>query len=155
VPQQNRVVEQKNHTLVEMGRMMLDEHMTPRHFWADTISTDCYISNRIFLHLILYLTPFELRFGHKPSVSYLRHFRCKCFVLKRRNLDKFEFHSSNCILLGYTPHDRSYIVFNLETNTIVESCDVNFNETAPCPSDVFECVGDEEIEESIFVDEGL
>jgi hypothetical protein len=60
VPQQNGVVERKNHTLVEMARMMLDEHRTPRHFWADVISTACYISNRIFLRSILYLTPFEL-----------------------------------------------------------------------------------------------
>jgi hypothetical protein len=46
-------------------------------------------------------------------------------------------------------------VFNLETNTIVKSCDVTFNETAPCPRDVFECAGDKEMEESIFIDEGL
>jgi transposase InsO family protein len=45
VPQQNGVVEQKNHTLVEMARTMLDEHRTPRRFWADAISTACYISN--------------------------------------------------------------------------------------------------------------
>jgi hypothetical protein len=80
---------------------------------------------------------------------------CKCFVLKRDNLDKFESHSSNGILLGYTPHDRSYRVFNLQTNTVVESCDVTFDEIAPNPLDVFECAGDKEIEESIFVDEGL
>jgi transposase InsO family protein len=43
VPQQNGVVEQKNHTLVEMARMMLDEHRTHRHFWPDTINTACYI----------------------------------------------------------------------------------------------------------------
>jgi hypothetical protein len=58
-------------------------------------------------------------------------------------------------LLGYTPHGRSYQVYNFETNTVVESCDVTFNETAPCPCDVFECAGDKEMEESIFVDEGL
>jgi hypothetical protein len=58
-------------------------------------------------------------------------------------------------LLGYTPHGRSYRVYNLETNTVVESCDVTFDETTPCPHDVFECVGDKEMEESIFVDEGL
>jgi transposase InsO family protein len=29
VPQQNRVVKLKNHTLLEMARIMLDEHMTP------------------------------------------------------------------------------------------------------------------------------
>jgi hypothetical protein len=46
-------------------------------------------------------------------------------------------------------------VFNLETNTVVESCDVTFDETAPCPCDIFECVGDKEMEEIIFVDEGL
>jgi hypothetical protein len=77
VPQQNGVGEQKNHTLVEMVRTMLDEHRTPRQFWADAISTACYISNGIFLHSILHLTPFELRFGRKPSVSYLRPFGCK------------------------------------------------------------------------------
>jgi hypothetical protein len=63
--------------------------------------------------------------------------------------------SSDGILLGYTPHGRSYRVFNLETNTIVESCDVTFDETAPCPHDVFECAGDKEMEESIFIDVGL
>jgi transposase InsO family protein len=71
VPQQNIVVEQNNHTLVEMTRTMLNEHRTPRHFWADVISTTCYISNQIFLCSILYLIPFELHFGRKPSVSHL------------------------------------------------------------------------------------
>jgi hypothetical protein len=101
------------------------------------------------------LTPFELHFGRKSSVSHLRPFGCKCFVLKYGNLDKFESHSSDGILLSYTSHDRSYRVFNLETNTVVESCDVTFDETAPFPRDVFECAGDKKMEESIFVDEEL
>jgi hypothetical protein len=101
------------------------------------------------------LTPFELHFGQKHYVSHLRPFGCKCFVLKCDNLDKFESRSSDGILLGYTPHGRSYHVLNLETNTIVESCDVTFDKIAPCPRDAFECVGDKEMEESIFEDEGL
>jgi hypothetical protein len=32
---------------------------------------------------------------------------------------------------------------------------VTFDETAPYPRDVFECAGDKEMEESIFVDEEL
>jgi hypothetical protein len=32
---------------------------------------------------------------------------------------------------------------------------MTFDETAPCPHCVFECAGDKEMEESIFVDEGL
>jgi hypothetical protein len=148
-------VERKNDTLVEMARTMLDEHRTPRHFWADVIRTASYISNQIFLRSILHLTPFELRFGRKPSVSHFRPFGCKFFVLKCGNLDKFESRSFDGILLGFTPHGSSYRVYNLETNIIVESCDVTFDERAPCPHGVFECAGDKEIEESIFVDEGL
>jgi hypothetical protein len=148
-------VKRQNRTLVEMTRTMLDEHRTPRRFWADAISTAYYISNRIFLHSILHWTPFELRFGHKPSVSHFRSFGCKCFVLKYDNLDKFESRSFDDILLGYTPHGRSYQVYNVETNTVVESCDVTFDKTASCPCGVFECADDKKIEESIFVDERL
>jgi hypothetical protein len=155
VPQQNGVVEQKNHTLVETARMMLDEHKTPRRFWADAISTACYISNRIFLRSILNLTPFELCFGCKPSISHLRPFGCKCFFLKHGNLEKFESRSTDGILLAYTPHGRSYKVFNLETNTVVESCDVTFDESGPYPHDVYECAGDNEMAKIIFVDEEL
>jgi hypothetical protein len=46
-------------------------------------------------------------------------------------------------------------VFNLETNTVIESCDMTFDETAPCPRDVLECAGDKEMEESIFVNKEL
>jgi hypothetical protein len=155
ISQQNEVVEQKNRTLVEMARMMLDEHRTARCFWANAISSACYISNRIFLRSILHLTTFKLLFGRKCFVSHLRPFGCKCLVLKCGNLDKFESRSFDGILLGYTTHGRSYRVYNLQTNTIVESCDVTFNETASCPRGVLECVGDKEMEESIFVDEGL
>jgi hypothetical protein len=101
-------MERKNRTLVEMARMMLDEYRTPRRFWADAISTTCYISNRIFLRSILHLTPFDLRFGRKPFVSHLSLFGCTCFILKCGNFDKFESRSVDGILLGYTPHGRSY-----------------------------------------------
>jgi hypothetical protein len=99
--------------------------------------------------------PFELHFGHQPSVSHLRPFGCKCFILKHANLDKFESRSSDGIFLGYTPHSRSYRVLNLETNIVIELCYVTFNETTPCSHDVFESTGDKEMEESIFVDEEL
>jgi hypothetical protein len=46
-------------------------------------------------------------------------------------------------------------VFNLETNIIVESCDVTFDTTVPCPHGVFGCVGDKEMEIIIFIDEEL
>jgi hypothetical protein len=32
---------------------------------------------------------------------------------------------------------------------------VTFDKTTPCPYDVFECTSDKEMEEDIFIDEGL
>jgi hypothetical protein len=58
-------------------------------------------------------------------------------------------------LLGYTPHDRSYRVYSFDTNTVIESYDVTFDETASCPRGVCEHAGNKEMEESIFVDKGL
>jgi hypothetical protein len=72
------------------------------------------------LRSILHLTLFELRFGCKPYVSHLRSFSYKYFILKCGNPDKFESRSFDGILLGYTSHGRSYRVYNLETNTVVD-----------------------------------
>jgi transposase InsO family protein len=60
VPQQNDVVERKNRTLVEMARTMLNEHRTPRRYWAEAINTACHVSNHIFLRAFMKKTSYEL-----------------------------------------------------------------------------------------------
>ena len=85
--------------------------------------------------------------------NHFRVFGCKCFVLKAGKLDKFESRSSNGIFLGYASHSRAYRTLNLETNRIMETCEVTFDETMPCTTFVFECAGEQEIGESIFVEE--
>jgi hypothetical protein len=45
-----------------------------------------------------------------------------------------------------------YLILRL---TPLLSHDVTFDETAPYPHDVFECAGDKDMDESIYVDEGL
>ena len=35
----------------------------------------------------------------------------------------------------------------------METCEVTFNETMPCSTPIFDCVGDQEIGESSFVEE--
>jgi hypothetical protein len=44
-------------------------------------------------------------------------------------------------------------VLNLETNQIVETCEVTFDETQPHSQLVFECAGDDELGEEIFQEE--
>jgi transposase InsO family protein len=45
---QNGVVERKNRSLCEMARTMLDEHRTPRRYWAEVVNTAFHVGNRIF-----------------------------------------------------------------------------------------------------------
>ena len=89
-----------------MVRTMLDEHRTPRKYWAETVNTAFYVSNRIFLHAFMHRIFYELRFGRQSRVDNLRVFGCRCFVLKDGNLDKFESRSSDGIFLGYASHSR-------------------------------------------------
>jgi hypothetical protein len=129
-PPQNGVVEGKNRTLCEMARTMLDEHRTPRRFWAGAVNTACYVSNRIYLRVHKKRTCYEFMHGRTPKVSHFHVFGCKCFILKKgKKLDKLEAMSVDGIFFGYASHFRAYRVLNLETNQIVETCEVTFDET--------------------------
>ncbi|WVZ84260.1 hypothetical protein U9M48_031312 [Paspalum notatum var. saurae] len=153
-PSANGVVERKNRTLVEMARTMLDEHRTPRRFWAEAVNTACYIANRIFLRAFLGKTSYELRFGRQPSVKHLRAFGCRCFVLKKAgHLDKFESHCLDGIFLGYASSSRAFRVWILEAKQVVETCEVSFDETMPCTTPAFELSGNDEEGTLIFEDE--
>jgi hypothetical protein len=148
-PPQNGVVERKNRTVCEMAQMMLDEYRTPRRFWAEVVNTVCYVSNRVYLRVHKKKTCYELMHGRTPKVSYFHVFGCKC-ILKQGKLDKFEARSVDDNFFGYASHSRAYRVLNLETNQIVETCEVTFDETHPRSQLVFECASDDELGEEIF-----
>ncbi|WVZ84721.1 LOW QUALITY PROTEIN: hypothetical protein U9M48_031714 [Paspalum notatum var. saurae] len=105
---QNGVVEHKNRTLVEMAQTMLDEHRTPRPFWAEAVNRACYIANRIFLP--------RMNFG-VPSVYHLRPFGCRCFVLKKAgHMDKFESRCLDGVFLGHALSSRAFRVWIIRPN---------------------------------------
>jgi hypothetical protein len=111
-------------------------------------------ANRIYLRVHKKKTCYELMHGRTPKVSHFHVFGCKCFILKKgKKLDKFEARSVNCILFGYASHSRAYRVLNLETNQIMETCEVTFDETQPRSQLVFVCAGDDELGEEIFQEE--
>ncbi|GKB22285.1 putative ribonuclease H-like domain-containing protein [Tanacetum coccineum] len=45
-PQQNGVAERKNRTLIKAARTMLADSFLPKTFWAEAVSTACYVLNR-------------------------------------------------------------------------------------------------------------
>jgi hypothetical protein len=92
--------------------------------------------------------------GCTPKLSHFDVFGWKCFILKKgKKLDKFEARSVDGIFFGYASHSRAYRVLNLETNQIMETCEVTFDETQPRNQLVFDCAGDDELGEEIFHEE--
>jgi hypothetical protein len=69
-PQQNGVVERKNHTLIEVAKTMLDEYKTSDRFWAEVINMTCHTTNCLYLHKLLKKTSYELLTSNKFNVSY-------------------------------------------------------------------------------------
>src|SRR5438876_4632643 len=128
-PQQNGVVERKNRTLIEAARTMLQEAKLPTYFWADAISTACFTQNRTLITKLHGKTPYEIMMGRKPSLDFLHVFGCRCFVLRDQGkLGKFEAKSDEAIFLGYSLSSKAYRVYNLNSNTVMESIHVNFDD---------------------------
>src|SRR6185369_3921362 len=67
--------------------------------------------------------------------------------------DKFESRSSDGVFLGYASHCRAYHMLIIDTNIVRETCEVTFDETAPCNSSVFEVAGGDELGTPIFEDD--
>ncbi|GJT43657.1 putative ribonuclease H-like domain-containing protein [Tanacetum coccineum] len=63
-PQQNGVAERKNRTLIEAARTMLADSFLPNTFWAEAVSTACYVLNRVLVTKPQNKTPYELITGN-------------------------------------------------------------------------------------------
>ena len=77
----NRISERKNRTLLETARSMLHHAQNPLKFWAESVSTACYVRNRsptIFLKNVI---PYEHWHGKKLDVSNLKVLGCKDFQM--------------------------------------------------------------------------
>ena len=109
---------------------MLNENNLPKYFWADVVSTACYVLNRVLIRPILKLTPYELFKGRKPIIYHLKFFGCKCFLLNngKSNIGKFDSKADEGIFLGYSLTSKAYRVYNKRTLTIEESIHVAFDE---------------------------
>ena len=73
-------------------------------------------------------TPFELWYRYPPNVKYFKIFGRKLYILKDDRNGKFDAKSDEGIFLGYSTRSKSYKCLNTNTNKIVESANVNFDE---------------------------
>ncbi|GJY97972.1 retrovirus-related pol polyprotein from transposon TNT 1-94, partial [Tanacetum coccineum] len=107
-PEQNDVVERRNHTLVEDARTILLASKLPLFFWAEAIATACYTQNRSIITLTHEKMAYHIINDRKPSIKHLHIFCCTCYLTKDgKNLDKMKEKGDLCILKSSSPTDNS------------------------------------------------
>ncbi|KAL4290940.1 hypothetical protein GQ457_14G017910 [Hibiscus cannabinus] len=128
-PQQNGACEMRNRTVLEMARCMLFEKHLPKLLWAEAVTTNVYLLNRLATKVVDGKTPFEAWSGSKPSVKHLRVFGSICYNHISANMrSKLDERASRGIFVEYSSQSKGYRIYNLESKMIVVSRDVIFYE---------------------------
>ncbi|GKC37184.1 ribonuclease H-like domain-containing protein [Tanacetum coccineum] len=108
-PQQNKVAERKNRTLIEAARTMLADSLLPTTFWAEAVSTTCYVLNRVLVTKPHNKTHYELLHGMPPSISFMRPFGYPVTILNTLDpLSKFDEKADEGFFVGYSINIKAF-----------------------------------------------
>ncbi|GJW41404.1 retrovirus-related pol polyprotein from transposon TNT 1-94 [Tanacetum coccineum] len=130
--QQNGVAERKNRTLIKAARTMLADSLLPTTFWAEAVSTACYVQNRVLVTKPHNKTPYELLHGRPPSISFMRPFGCHVTILNTLDpLGKFDEKADEGFFVGYSINSKAFRVFNTRTKKVEDNLHINFLENKP------------------------
>ncbi|GJR96775.1 putative ribonuclease H-like domain-containing protein [Tanacetum coccineum] len=102
-PQQNGVVERRNHTLIEAARTMLIYAKAPLFLWAEAVAIACYTQNRSIIRLRHRKTPYELLHDKPPDLSFFHVFGALCYPYFDELTTMASEHSSS----GPAPHEMT------------------------------------------------
>ena len=129
-PQQNKVAERLNRTLVESARTMLIQAKLPQKFWVEALNTTVYLHNRSPTSAVDSATPSEAWTGVKPDVKHLRSFGCTAYAhIPKDERKKFGSNARKCVFLGYETETKGYRLYDCERQRVIFSRDVKFNES--------------------------
>ncbi|GJX91009.1 ribonuclease H-like domain-containing protein [Tanacetum coccineum] len=80
---------------------MLADSFSPNMFWAEAVSTACYVLSRVLVTKPQNKTPYELITGKIPIISYIRPFGCHVTILNTiDHLGNFDGKSYEGFLVG-------------------------------------------------------
>ena len=80
-PQRNGVFERRNRTLLDMVRSMMSLSDLPLLFWRYALETAAFTSDRVPSKSVE-TTPYEMWFGKKPKLSFLKFWGGDAYVKK-------------------------------------------------------------------------
>lgn len=126
------MVERKNRFVQDNARtMLLAADLHPK-FWREEVGAVVYYINRAKLRINSDKTPYEWWKGRLVSVKYFRIFGSKCFMkINEDSPGKFYSWVDEGIFIRYSTRRKAYKCYNNRLWKLVESIDVNINESLP------------------------
>ncbi|GJU55465.1 ribonuclease H-like domain-containing protein [Tanacetum coccineum] len=126
--QQNGKSECMIRTINNLIRTLLFQAHLPPTFWVEALHMVAYLSNILPSTAIQNEIPHTRLFKTKPNYADLRVFGCLCYPHLHTN-HKLESRATPSIFLGYPTNHRGYRCLDLNTDKIILSRHVTFDET--------------------------
>lgn len=127
-PQQNGIVERKHRHILEVARAVRFQGNIPIRFWGECVLAAVYLINRLPTSVLHGKSPYEQFHGHKAKLDHLRTIGCLCYATKLVRQDKFSPKAEACVLMGYSPTQKGYLLYSLFQKILIVSTDVVFKE---------------------------
>ncbi|KAD2393209.1 hypothetical protein E3N88_40186 [Mikania micrantha] len=93
-----------------MVRSMMSRANLPHSFWSYALETAARIVNMVPTKKVD-KTPYELWYGRKPNLSYLRVWGCEAYV-KRETSNKLDPRGEKVIFVGYPKETKAYYFYH-------------------------------------------
>src|SRR6185312_11592058 len=127
---QNGLIESNIGKIMDKARTMMAYGRVPRKYWDYAVLIACYLSNRTPVRHSD-KTPYELRFGVKPSISHLVPFWSPGVFHKSKaeRQGSLDYKAVRCRMLGYDERlQNSYRVLIVDDGSILSRHDCIWNE---------------------------
>ena len=127
-PSQNGIAERKNRHLLEIARALLFQMKVPEQFWADAVSTTCFLINHMPSTVLVGNMPYSVLFSNKSLFPVEpKVFGITCYV--RPSISKLDPKALKCVFLGYSRLRIGYRCYSLELDRYLVPTYVVFSET--------------------------
>ena len=127
------LLNEKNRHLLETAPTLLFQTKVPKQFWADAISTTCFLINRMPSIMLVNNVPYTILFPNKAlfpvkpkvcgSTSYVRDVR--------PSITKSDPKALKCVFLGYSHLQKGYRRYSTKLEKYLVSTNVAFSEATP------------------------
>ena len=115
-------------TINNLIRTLLFQANLPPNYWTEALNMAVYLLNILPSRAIDNEVPFTRLFGFTPDYSLLRTFGCLCYPHIDTN-KKLGARAIPSLFLGHATNHHGYRCLDLNTNKIILSRHVTFDET--------------------------